>query len=132
MRRGGAGGGSNVDPVHGIDAANTLKWRRCGGCAAQEIAEAEARGEELVPLESEPTLEEQMQTGVARLRTDRGTWKVPPACERGRGAGSDGTCPVRRLRDEAHHPPASTMERRMVTQADSREAGAGGEIACRV
>lgn len=32
-----------------------------------------------MPLESEPTLEEQLQTGISRLRADRGTWKVPPA-----------------------------------------------------
>lgn len=48
----------------------------CGCRAAQEIAEAEARGEELVPLVAEPTLLESLEDGISRLSTDRGTWKV--------------------------------------------------------
>lgn len=44
--------------------------------AAAEIAEAEAAGEELLPLPIEPTLSEVLEEGLARLQTDTKTWKV--------------------------------------------------------
>ena len=49
---------------------------------AAEIAEAEAAGEELLPLLPEPTLSEVLEEGLSRLQTDKKTWKVgaPAGC----------------------------------------------------
>jgi len=46
------------------------------GPTAAEIAEAEAAGEELLPLPVEPTLSEVLEEGLSRLQTDKNTWKV--------------------------------------------------------
>lgn len=48
--------------------------------AAAEIAEAEAAGEELLPLPIEPTLSEVLEEGLSRLQTDKKTWKA--SCRR--------------------------------------------------
>src|SRR4051812_40702288 len=52
----------------------------CYCIAAAEIAEAEAAGEELLPLPVEPTLSEVLEEGISRLKTEKKTWKVLAAC----------------------------------------------------
>ncbi len=47
--------------------------------ADEEIAEALANGEEVIPLNMEPTLVELLDIGVQRLK-ERPTWKVCCAC----------------------------------------------------
>jgi hypothetical protein len=48
----------------------------CSACTAAEIADAEAAGEELLPLPVEPTLSEVLEEGLSRLQTEKNTWKV--------------------------------------------------------
>ena len=66
---------SSALSAHGVSRSALLYLPDIACCADEEIAEALANGEEVIPLNMEPTLVELLDIGVQRLK-ERPTWKV--------------------------------------------------------